>query len=205
MSAPSLPRRHFLARLLGALAGGAWLGGAGKAGASTTQEEDTPYLGEIRMFAGDFEPYGWRFCDGRLLATADYDGLFQVIGTTYGGDGVDTFALPDLRGRAPVHFGTTQLGEVGGEETVPLAPGQSPYHSHGLQGSSALGIASDPSGRVPARNALGAPHYRSTVNTYFASTTLIPNGASAPHDNMMPSLCINFIICIDFGLIPTSS
>jgi len=204
MTAPPLPRRHFLARWLGALAGGAWLGGAIKAEAATTQQADAPYLGEIRMFAGDFEPYGWRFCDGRLLAVADYDPLFQLIGTTYGGDGQSTFALPDLRGRAPIHVWSTPLAEAGGQEMVTLAPAQSPLHSHGLQGSSALGVASGPGGRVPARNALGAPHYGSSVNTYFASNTLIAAGASVPHDNMMPSLCINFIICIEGGVFPTS-
>ena len=202
MNAP-FPRRRLLARLLGAFAGGAWLGGANKARAATTQQDDAPYLGEIRMFAGYYEPYGWRFCDGRLLAVAEYDALFQLIGTTYGGDGQVMFALPDLRGRAPVHVWSTQLGEAGGQETVTLAPAQSPVHSHALQGSSVLGDTSDPSGRVPARNGMGAPHYNSSVNTYFASNTLIPAGASAPHDNMMPSLCINFIICIESGVVPT--
>jgi microcystin-dependent protein len=205
MNAPRVARRDFLGRVLAAVAGGAWLDGLRRAEAAATGPYDMPYLGEIRMFAGNFEPWGWRFCDGRLLAIADYDLLFQLIGTTYGGDGQDTFALPDLRGRAPVHVSTTQLGEPGGQESVTLAPAQSPYHSHALQGSSSFGIASGPGGRVSARNALGAPHYHSNVDTYFATTTLTVNGASQPHNNMMPSLGLNFIICIEGGLFPPTN
>lgn len=197
MSTPPLERRAFLTRALGALAGGAWLarGAVGTAVAAT--QYDAPYLGEIRMFAGDFEPWGWRFCDGRLLAIAEYDPLFQVIGTTYGGDGQDTFALPDLRGRVPIQAWTTQRGEMVGQEAVTLALTEVPAHGHNLQGSTARGSSDDPAGRVPAKSGVGAPHYGGNVNAALASNALVQSGASQPHNNMMPSLCINFIICIE--------
>jgi microcystin-dependent protein len=202
--APPIPRRHFLGRLLAAIAGGAWLGRLipGRAEAATGALADLPYLGEIRMFGADWAPVGWAICDGSLLLISQYDPLFQLIGTTYGGDGVTTFGLPDLRGRAPVHVGTTLLGQTLGQEIVTVAPGQAPYHTHTLQGSSALGDSSDPTGRVPARNATGAPHYGASVDTYLASTTLTPAGASQAHNNMMPSLCISFIMCIEGGVFP---
>lgn len=199
MTPPPIPRRHFLARLFGAIAGGAWLSKAEPAAAG---EQEFPYLGEIRMFGGDFEPYGWRFCDGRLLVINDYDALFSLIGTTYGGDGQTTFGLPDLRGRIPFHPNTGGfLGEPRGQESVVLLSGQSPVHSHNLQGNSGLGISDDPTGRVPAKNALGAPHYSLGGDTTLASTTLVPSGGSQPHNNMMPSLCVTFIICVD-GVYP---
>ena len=103
MKPSTLPRRHFLARLLGAITGGAWLGAQGLADKAKAGIDDLPYLGEIRMYAGYYEPWGWRFCDGRLLDIATYEPLFNLIGTTYGGDGLTTFALPDLRGRVAAH------------------------------------------------------------------------------------------------------
>lgn len=202
MSTPPVPRRHFIGRVLAAIAGGAWLDGLRKAEATTTGPDDQPFLGEIRIFGGDFEPYGWRFCDGRILAIADYPDLYNLIGTTYGGDGLTTYALPDLRSRVPVHASTIQLGELGGNETVLLSPQQSPYHTHGLQGGSGFGIASGPAGRVPSKNGVGAPHYGPNADSYLASTTLVFNGGSQPHDNIMPSLCVNFIICIEGGIFP---
>ena len=201
--ATALPRRHFLARLLGAITGGAWLGA--QADRAEAGVEGGPYLGEIRMYAGTWEPNGWRFCDGRLLNIVDYEPLFNLIGTTYGGDGQTTFGLPDLRGRAPVHFWTTQIAEMGGQEVVTLTSPQIPAHTHGLNGSSALGFAADPTLQVPAKSAVGAPHYSSNIDTSLAPATIVPNGASQPHENMMPSLCVNFIICIDFGFFPSQT
>src|SRR5512145_844211 len=118
-----------------------------------------PYVGEIRMFAGNFPPAGWAFCEGQILFISENETLFQLIGTTYGGDGQDTFALPDLRGRIPIHPFSTSLGATQGEETVTLVPFQAPLHTHNLQGSSGLGLSDDPSGRVPATNGLGNQHY----------------------------------------------
>ena len=202
MKPSPVPRRHFLARLLGAITGGAWLGAQGFTDRAEAGTEDLPFLGEIRMFAGWFEPYGWRFCDGRLLDITTYESLFNLIGTTYGGDGVTTFALPDLRGRAPVHPFNTQLGEMSGQETVTLVSTQIPAHSHSLNGASALGDSSDPTTRVPAKSGFGAPHYSSGIDTALAPAALVPNGASQPHENMMPSLCVHFIICIEGGVYP---
>lgn len=199
MSRRPLERRAFLARVLGAVAGGAWLGREAPGTAVAATQYDMPYLGEIRMFAGDFEPWGWRFCDGRLLDIVDYDPLYQVLGTTYGGDGQLTFGLPDLRGRAPIHAWTTQRGGIAGEEAVTLTGNQIPAHNHTLQGSSAPGPSDDPTGRVPARSAVGAPHYGANMNATLSSSALNGSGAFQPHNNMMPSLCVNFIICIENG------
>lgn len=200
---PAVPRRRFLARLLGAITGGAWLGAKGLADKAEAGVGELPFLGEIRMFCGWYEPYGWRFCDGRMLDIATYDALFSLIGTTYGGDGVTTFALPDLRGRVPVQAYTVQLGEFGGQETVTLGPMQIPAHSHTLNGSSALGDSADPTTRVPAKNGFGAPHYGSGIDTTLAPAALATNGAFQPHENMMPSLCVHFIICIQDGIYPS--
>ena len=203
MRPAALPRRHFLARLLGAITGGAWLGARGLTDRAEAGVDDMPYLGEIRMFCGWFEPYGWRFCDGRLLDITTYESLFNLIGTTYGGDGVISFALPDLRGRVPVHVSTTQLGEMGGQEALTLSSSQIPAHTHSLNGSSALGISSDPATRVPAKNAVGSPHYGSGIDAALAPAALTVNGASQPHENLMPSLCVHFIICIQDGVYPS--
>jgi microcystin-dependent protein len=201
MNPPPLQRRNFLARLFAAVAAGTWLGRASRADAATTLDDGQPYLGEIRMFAGDFEPYGWRFCDGQLLQIAENDALFALIGTTYGGDGQVTFALPDLRGRVPVHPFAIQLGETRGQESVTVTPAQVPAHSHDLRGTSGPGITSDPSGAVPAKNSLGAPHYSLGGDTTLAPGTLDPAGGSQPHNNMMPSLGVHFIISV-FGVFP---
>lgn len=199
----AIQRRHFLARMLGFITGSAWLGS--KAGVRDAAAQDLPYLGEIRMFAGDFAPQNWALCDGQLLSIAQYDALFSLIGTTYGGDGQVTFALPDLRGRAPVHIGpANQLGVSAGQETVTLQSAQIPAHSHALMGSSGVGDADNPSGRVPARNAVGAPHYHGGMDTTLASNALTLSGSSMPHNNMMPSLCVNFIICLE-GVFPSQS
>jgi microcystin-dependent protein len=201
-----LRRRDFLARALGILTGGAWLGRGAVRDAAAATTQDAPFLGEIRMFSGDFAPVGWAICDGQLLPIVNYDPLFQLIGTTYGGDGQDTFAVPDLRSRAPVHVGLmTALGQTGGQEMVTLQPSQIPGHSHTLLASSAPGDSTNPSGRVPARSAAGAPHYGGGIDSSFAADALTPSGSSAPHDNMMPSLCINFIMCIEGGEFPQPS
>ena len=202
-TAPGIQRRGFLGRAFAALAG-VWLGGKSVAPAEAGPG-DTPFYGEIRMFAGDFAPLGWAFCDGQLLSIDDNSALYSLLGTYYGGDGQTTFGLPDLRSRAPVHVGlTTALGQAGGEENVVLTTSQMPAHSHALNGSSTPGEANDPTGRVPARNPLGWPHYGSNIDTSLAAGALTLAGSSLPHNNMMPSLCINFIICTD-GVYPSRS
>lgn len=163
-----------------------------------------PYVGEIRMFAGNFAPAGWMFCEGQLLPISENETLFNLIGTTYGGDGQSTFALPDLRGRVPVHMGNGfTLAETGGVETVTLTANQIPSHSHPWLGSTGLATSETPS----ASNMLGqteSTNYtsddQSLANMAAQSVTSI--GGSQPHNNMQPYLCIDFIISL-FGIFPS--
>ena len=212
MSEPreTLPRRGFLGRAAAALTGGAWLAGAGAGpagAASEAQIDDLPYIAEIRMFAGSVPPNGWLFCEGQLLPIGhpDYDALWNLIGTTYGGDGQTTFGLPDLRGRAPVHFGNgVILAETGGLETLPLVPGQIPAHTHSLGAGTVPGNSDQPSGRVPTRNGTGSPVYGAAANTDLASTAVLSAGGSQPHPNMQPFLAIRFMISYS-GVFPSPS
>jgi microcystin-dependent protein len=166
-----------------------------------------PYVGEIRMFAGNFAPAGWLFCDGQLLPISENETLFQLIGTTYGGDGEDTFALPNLQGRIPIHQSTTYvLAETGGVESVTLTVQQIPTHSHTVLGSNSAGGSTSPSGSVFARNA-SADAYSSDTSIGLSplnSAVIVPIGGSQPHENMAPFLCVNFIISL-FGIFPSQS
>jgi microcystin-dependent protein len=206
-SQPSVPRRRFLGRALAAVTAGTWIGRVRLA--EGAEMGTISYIGEIRMFAGNFAPAGWAFCNGQLLSIAENDALFSLIGTTYGGDGQVTFALPDLRSRAPVHFGTGQtgttwtLGESAGTEEVTLTVNQIPAHTH-APGASGSGGSDSPAGGVPARNAAGVPQYGTTANASLAAGALLPVGGSQPHNNMQPYLGINFIISL-FGIFPTPS
>jgi microcystin-dependent protein len=166
-----------------------------------------PYIGEIRMFGGNFPPNGWMFCDGALLPISENDALFQLIGTTYGGDGQETFALPNLQSRIPMHAGTGssgttyQLGESGGVESVTLTTQQIPSHSHALMASTATGTQKAPAGEVLASGST-VLIYRATAPTQpMAAQSINSTGGSQPHDNMVPFLCINFIISL-FGIYP---
>jgi microcystin-dependent protein len=161
-----------------------------------------PYVGEIRMFGGNFAPAGWMFCEGQLIPISEYETLFNLIGTAYGGDGQETFALPDLRGRLPIHQGNGFIvGETGGSESITLTVNQIPSHGHPLLASSS--VANDPN---PNNNVLGEP---SLFTTFVAanpaatmSTSFIsPVGGSQPHSNMQPYLCVSFIISL-FGIYP---
>ncbi|MFZ5643697.1 MAG: phage tail protein [Bacillota bacterium] len=163
------------------------------------------YIGEIRMFAGNFPPQGWAFCNGQLLSISENDVLFALIGTTYGGDGQTTFALPDLRGRIPLHRGTNpsnQMGQKGGVETVTLAATELPAHTHTVLASSATGEASSPENNLWAKNysqfSTGNPD--GVMNPAIIQGT----GGSIPHDNMMPFIAINFIIALE-GLWPNQN
>jgi microcystin-dependent protein len=163
-----------------------------------------PYIGEIRMFAGNFAPSGWMFCDGALLAIAENDVLFNLIGTTYGGDGQTTFALPDLRGRIPLHQGNgVILAETGGAEEVTLTVNQIPAHTHPLLASADLASSPDPAGNVltQSRTAGVDLYLEDTPNTTLAANSVGPVGGSQPHTNLQPYLCINFIISL-FGIYP---
>ena len=169
-----------------------------------------PYVGEIRMFAGNFAPAGWMFCEGQLLPISEYETLFNLIGTTYGGDGQSTFALPDLRGRLPLHMGTGggatyTLAQNGGTEEVTLTVNQIPIHTHAMACSSGGGVnTSNPAAGVAAPADLSQYNSTQAANTQMGTpaTTSDSAGGSQPHTNFMPYLCINFIISL-FGIFPS--
>jgi microcystin-dependent protein len=163
-----------------------------------------PYIGEIRMFGGNFAPAGWAFCDGQLMPISENDALFTLIGTTYGGDGQETFALPNLQSRVPMHAGNGFiLGQTGGVEEVTLTVNQIPIHSHPPLASSAQGTDGSPGGRVLAEESfVGADLYIESAPTVnMAATAIGPVGGSQPHTNLQPYLCISFIISL-FGVFP---
>ncbi|HZP68108.1 MAG TPA: tail fiber protein [Rudaea sp.] len=165
-----------------------------------------PYVGEIRMFAGNFAPAGWMFCDGQLLPISEYETLFNLIGTTYGGDGQSTFALPDLRGRVPIHFGNGfTLAQTGGVETVTLTVSQIPAHSHPFLATSGTANQTSPSNNLLAQ-ALGGPtlYDSQTPNSPLSGLAVTATGGSQPHDNLQPFLCVDFIISL-FGIFPSQT
>lgn len=161
-----------------------------------------PYVGELRMFAGNFAPAGWMFCEGQLLPISENETLFQLIGTTYGGDGQSTFALPDLRGRIPIHQGNGFiLAETGGAEEITLTVSQIPAHSHPLLASNEIGTLSTAEGNVTAQAA--AKFYRAGTPTVVLNAgTVGSTGGSQPHTNFQPYLCVDFIISL-FGIFPS--
>ena len=162
-----------------------------------------PYVGEIRMFAGNFAPVGWMFCEGQLLPISENETLFQLIGTTYGGDGQSTFALPDLRGRIPIHQGNGFiLAETGGAEEITLAVSQIPAHSHPLYGFGGNGSQAAPNGALLASSTIMTPYASETPAVSMAPNAISPVGGSQPHTNFQPYLCVNFIISL-FGIFPS--
>ena len=162
-----------------------------------------PYVGEIRIFAGNFAPAGWSFCEGQLMAIAENETLFQLIGTTYGGDGQSTFALPDLRGRLPIHQGNGfTLAETGGAEQVTLTANQIPAHSHPLLAAAVGGNATSPAGNLPASSFGVTPYLNDVPNGNFHAAAIAPVGGSQPHSNFQPYLCVDFIISL-FGIFPS--
>ncbi|MDQ3985615.1 MAG: tail fiber protein [Actinomycetota bacterium] len=162
-----------------------------------------PYVGEIRMFGGNFPPNGWAFCDGQLLAISENETLFQLIGTTYGGDGEETFALPNLQSRSPIHQGSGfVLGEQGGVESVTLTVQQLPAHSHALLASATVATALDPANNLTAEASKRYYANPPASPTPMSPNSVTPTGGSQPHDNMQPFLCISFIISL-FGVFPS--
>ena len=162
-----------------------------------------PYVGEIRIFAGNFAPAGWMFCDGALLPISENETLFQLIGTTYGGDGQTTFALPDLRGRLPIHQGNSFiLAETGGAEEITLTVQQIPAHTHSLVGSMSPGTVSSAEGSVLARSTSVDLYFNGPANTNLHALAAGAVGGSQPHSNYMPYLTVNFIISL-FGIFPS--
>jgi len=164
-----------------------------------------PYVGEIRMFGGNFAPAGWMFCEGQLLPISENETLFQLIGTTYGGDGQSTFALPDLRGRCPIHQGQGFiLAETGGVEEVTLTVSQIPAHSHPFLGSTATGTQPAPVGNVPAASNVVSIYAATDPPNNMWVQMVQPTGGSQPHSNMQPYLCVDFIISL-FGIFPSQT
>jgi microcystin-dependent protein len=167
------------------------------------------FTGEIRLFAGTFAPMGWTTCEGQLLAISENDTLFALIGTTYGGDGTTTFALPDLRGRVPVHQGqgpglsNYTVGQSGGAETVTLTTQTLPSHSHALLASSAGGSSNNPQGNLLA-DGPAAAHIEASPNASLAPPSVTAAGGSQPHENRMPYGTVMYIICL-YGLFPSRS
>lgn len=170
-----------------------------------------PFIGEIRMFGGNFAPAGWAFCNGQLVAISENDALFTLIGTTYGGDGQETFALPDLQGRAPVHVGqgpnisqNYQLGEKAGAEQVTITSATTPTHNHGLAASTATATDPNPAGNILATSPTITPYVIDIAGKQLVNTAVQPIGGSQPHDNMMPFQCVSFIISL-FGIFPSQT
>ena len=163
-----------------------------------------PFIGEIRMFGGNFAPVGWAFCNGALMAIDQNTALFQLIGTTYGGDGQTTFALPDLQSRVPVHVGPGfALGQNGGVETVTLTSSQIPAHSHVPQANPNVGTQSGPGGGVWSPSSLNQ-FSSAAPSVTMAPAALGSAGGSQPHDNMAPFLVVNFILSL-FGIFPSQT
>lgn len=162
-----------------------------------------PYVGEIRMFAGNFAPAGWMFCEGQLLPISENETLFQLIGTTYGGDGQSTFALPDLRGRLPLHQGNGFiLAETGGAEEITLTVQQIPSHSHPLLASNAIGNNPNPGSNLLAESSVVSMYQSGAPASAMAAQSVGSVGGSQPHTNFQPYLCVDFIISL-FGIFPS--
>lgn len=171
----------------------------------------SPYIGEIRIFAGTFNPVGWAFCDGALMPISENEALFQLIGTTYGGDGQTTFGLPDLRGRVPIHMGTMSgttyiIGENGGVESVTLTTQQLPIHNHpplATNTGQQLNPTNTTSLASPTSTQAGTAIFGAgPANTSLSTATTTVTGGSQPHENRQPYQGLNFIISL-FGVFPS--
>jgi microcystin-dependent protein len=163
----------------------------------------TPYIGEIRIFAGNFAPVGWLLCQGQLLPISQYDVLFNLIGTTYGGDGQNTFALPDLASRIPYHQGSGYvLGQQGGVEQVTLTQQQIPVHTHTANANTPNADQPGTAGNVWGAGTLSGYTATQPANTIMNPAALSSAGGSQPHENMPPFLCLNFIIATE-GIYPS--
>jgi microcystin-dependent protein len=169
-----------------------------------------PFVGEIRMFAGNFAPRNFAFCDGQLVAISQNNALFSLFGTIYGGDGRTTFGLPDLRGRVPLHMGTgpglspRPIGQKGGSETVALSAANLPAHGHSLSASTSPATESRPEGNVPAGDTAVDVYQDSAGATHLSSTsaTAATTGGGTAHPNVQPFLCISYIVSL-FGVYPS--
>ncbi|AFD27229.1 phage tail protein [Deinococcus gobiensis] len=168
-----------------------------------------PYIGEIRMFGGNFAPEGWQLCNGSSLSISEYGVLFQLIGTTYGGDGQTTFKVPDLRGRWPVHQGSlagvsTPLGQAAGSESVPLLLSQMPSHTHALKATASAATTANPTGATLAQTTPASLYLDDNPGVSLAGQALGMAGGGQPHENRSPYLAVNFIISL-YGIYPSQS
>ncbi len=155
------------------------------------------------MFAGNFAPAGWMFCEGQLIPISEYETLFQLIGTTYGGDGESTFAMPDLRGRLPIHQGNGFiLAEPGGAEEITLTVNQIPNHSHSMLASTAVATETTVGDRVGGQTSAFDLYQSAGGLSSMAPASIASTGGSQPHTNFQPYLCVNFIISL-FGIFPS--
>lgn len=175
------------------------------------------FFGEIRIFAGNYAPVNWHFCDGSTLAISQYEALFTLIGTTYGGDGISNFGIPDLRGRIPLHTGqgpgltSRPMASMAGTETVTLLTANLPAHTHAMMASTGNATSNSPVAAVVAKPATAGQKLYVSMNSGVSVTTqdlapqtLAPAGGNLPHDNIMPSLVLNYIICLN-GIFPSQS
>lgn len=167
-----------------------------------------PYIGEIRMFGGSFAPAGWMFCDGSLIPISENDALFTLIGTTYGGDGQETFALPNLQSRVPMHAGqgpgisnNYQLGEQAGVESVTLTTQQIPIHNHAFLATLNPGATTNANPNLTADSPNVGLYIEDVASSAMNASAISPVGGSQPHDNMQPFLVVSFIISL-FGIFP---
>jgi microcystin-dependent protein len=170
-----------------------------------------PYVGEIRMFGGNFPPNGWMTCDGQVLPISENDVLFNLIGTTYGGDGQSTFALPNLSGRIPIHMGQgpglTQnytIGQLGGVSTVTLNANQIPTHTHAMICSTNIGTAQSPSNAELAQSTVGQMYFADVTDSNLAANSVGTAGGGQPHENVQPFLAFTYIISL-FGIFPSQN
>ena len=162
-----------------------------------------PYVGEIRMFGGNFPPLGWLFCDGQQLPISENETLFQLIGTTYGGDGQETFNLPNLQSRVPIHQGNGFiLAETGGAEEITLTVQQMPAHTHAFLGAAVPGDAVNAGNNLPANSSNVTPYINQAPDGNMNVNAITPVGGSQPHTNLQPYLTVSFIISL-FGIFPS--
>ena len=209
-------RRSIMKKLLAMIGGGALIGGANQMFAASRNQYDMnsmmgadPFLGEIYIAGFNFAPRGYATCDGQILSIAQNTALFSLLGTTFGGNGQTTFALPDLRGRVPMHFGqgpglsARTLGEGGGQETVTLTLSQSPQHTHSLMANGNPGTFDVPNGHLISRETAGTPIYGDNASPIAMAANAIGNsGGNQPHNNMQPYLVLNFYIALE-GIFPS--